>query len=213
MHPRFLLSALLTAALLWGPTLASAQAQSAPSLDDLIARWAAGSFRSPLLCEIDGELVRGVRRVLVRARPQPGRPPLVSVEFVDLDPGKATRCIDSTGAPVPNLAGRIELRPSGHRHPETATRDFKRALKQDKGFTYAVSSGKLKVQEVSAAPAPARILDLRGGRLTLSLVFPATDPARALADFSSSRKLVLSLESAEGERLILPLFDPSARPR
>ena len=212
MHHR-VLPILLVATLLWGSLAGPARAQSGPALDDLIAHWAAGSFRSPLLCELDGQLVRGVRRVLIRARPQPGRPPVIFAEFVDLEPGTATRCIDATGAPVPNLVGRLELRRSGHRHPETAARDFKRSLKQDRGFTYSISQGSLRIQEVRQPPAEPRLVDLQGGSLVLSLIFPATDASRALADFSSSRKLLLTLESGEGERIVLPLFDPAAAPR
>lgn len=212
MHHRAL-PILVIATLLWGLIPGPAHSQSGPALDDLIAQWASGSFRSPLLCEIDGELVRGVRRVLIRARPQPGRPPVVAAEFVDLDPGMATRCIDSTGAPVPNLVGRLELRRGGHRHPETAMRDFKRRLKQDKGFTYSIFQGELKIQEIRQPGAEPRMVNFQGGSLTLSLVFPATDAARALADFESSRKLVLTLESGEAERIVLPLFDPAATSR
>ena len=98
MHQRAL-SVLVMAALFWGPLSGPAHGQSGPALDDLVAQWASGSFRSPLLCELEGELVRGVRRVLIRARPQPGRAPVIVAEFIDPDPGPATRCIDTTGAP------------------------------------------------------------------------------------------------------------------
>ena len=201
------------ATLFWGPLSGPAHGQSGPALDDLVAQWASGSFRSPLLCELEGEMVRGVRRVLIRARPQPGRAPVVVAEFIDLDPGPATRCIDTTGAPVPNVVGKLELRRGGHRHPETAMRDFKRGLRQDKGFTYSIFQGKLKVQEVRQPAAEPRLVEFQGGSLALSLVFPATDTARALADFGSTRKLVLTLESGEGERIVLPLFDPAATSR
>ena len=188
---------------------AASHAQAGPTLNDLVAQWGAGSFRAPLMCDLDGELTRGVRRVLVQSRPLPGRDPVTTVEFVDIQPGTATRCMDATGAGVPNIVGKLELRRSGHRHPETARRDFKRALKQDKGFTYQISKGVLSLQEVASPSAKARLVDFRGGSLTLSLIFPATDPARELADFSSDRKLLLTAESSQGDRIILPLFDPA----
>jgi hypothetical protein len=189
---------------------AAAQAQGAPTLNDLVAQWSSGSFRSPLMCELDGELTRGVRRVLILSRPMPGRPPVTTVEFVDIDPGPATRCMDATGKAMPNIVGKLELRRSGHRHPETAKRDFKRSLKQNKGFTYQISGGVLSIQAVAPLAPEPRLVNFRGGTLTLSLIFPSTDPARALSDFRSVRKLLLTAESPEGDRVILPLFDPSA---
>ena len=190
----------------------STNGQSRPTLDALVAQWSGGDFRSPLLCEFDGELVRGVRRVLIRSRMLPGRAATTRLELVDIRPGPATRCMDATGTRVPNLIGSLELQRPRHRHPETAKRDFKRALKQDKGFEYRVAGGTLEVQVVEVpAPSP-RVLDFEGGTATLSLVFPATDAALALSDFPTSRKLVLTLKSSQGETLVLPLFDPSARP-
>ena len=188
-------------------------AHAGPGLDEIVAQWSQGSFRSPLMCELEGRLVRGVRRVLIRAQPMPGRPPQMSIEFIDIQPGTATRCIDATGSPVPNLVGKLQLKRPAHRHPETAKRDFKRMLGQDKGFSYSVSSGRLKIQPVASPPAKAVQESFEGGTVTLSLIFPATDAERALAEFRSERKLLLTLESPAGKRILLPLFDPAAQPR
>jgi len=188
------------------PFAASPQAE--PTLNDLVAQWSRGSFRSPLMCEVEGELLRGVRRVLIRTEKFASNDPQTSLELIDLDPGQATRCMDATGRQVPNLSGKLQLRRDGHRHPETARRDFKRALKQDKAFEFRIVSGNLRVQAVALPPAESRLLDFQGGRARLSLLFPATDAARALKDFPSGRKLVLTLESRSGEVFVLPLFDP-----
>ncbi len=209
--PFFAPALVLLASSVW---TAASIAQTGPSLDGLVAQWSAGSFRSPLMCELDGELVRGVRRVIIRSRAMPGNAPETSIEFVDVQAGEATRCLDATGVPVPNLSGRLELkRPGGHRHPETAKRDFKRALRQEKGFTYQIRSGVLAVQAVESPPAKPQLRDFQGGTLTLSLVYPATDAARALAEFRSGRKLLLTLESRDDREIILPLFDPSSPPQ
>ncbi len=182
--------------------------QRKATLNDLVAQWSQGSFRSPLMCEVEGKLLLGVRRVLIRAEKFASNDPQTSVELVDLDPGEATRCMDATGKQVPNLSGKIQLRRDGHQHPETARRDFKRALKQDKGFEYRIVSGALKIQPVEIPAAESRLLDFQGGRARLSVVFPATDAARTLTDFPSGRKLLLTLESGDGEVFVLPLFDP-----
>ena len=202
------------------PFAASPQAE--PTLNDLVAQWSRGSFRSPLMCEVEGELLRGVRRVLIRTEKFASNDPQTSLELIDLDPGQATRCMDATGRQVPNLSGKLQLRRDGHRHPETARRDFLdavrelrpldrddvEALKQDKAFEFRIVSGNLRVQAVALPPAESRLLDFQGGRARLSLLFPATDAARALKDFPSGRKLVLTLESRSGEVFVLPLFDP-----
>ena len=208
--PFFAPALVLLASFLW---VAAPGAQTGPSLDDLVAQWSVGSFRSPLMCELDGELVRGVRRVIIRSRAMLGNAPETSIEFVDIQAGEATRCLDATGARVPNLIGKLELkRPGGHRHPETAKRDFKRALRQEKGFTYQIRTGVLAVQAVESPPVEPQLRDLQGGTLTLSRVYPATDAARALAEFRSGRKLLLTLEFSDDEKIILPLFDPSSPP-
>jgi len=196
---------LLAAALLLAPP-----AWAEPTLNERVAVWSAGNFRSPLHCEIDGQLIRGVRRVLIRARPVLGRDPQVELEFLDFKPGDATRCIDATGNSVPNVVGRLELRRERNRHPETAQRDFKRMLQKDKGFTYTVAEGSLSIQSVNTTPAPPRDVGFAGGKLKLSLIYPATDADRALLDFPSERKILLTLKSRDGTVIEMPLFDPTA---
>lgn len=203
MHVRGFLATLLL--LVAGPP-APAAGQTGPDLSDLVVDWATGRYASPVMCEIGGELVRGVRRVILRPHHTLGRPTRLAVHFIDMKPGKATRCIDSTGAPQPNVQGKLLLGVPGIPHPETATRDFKRALQRDKGFVLEVTEGVLKTQDVAVPPASPRLVDYRGGEASLRLVLPATDAARELAPFPSPRKLVLIVESERGARLELPLF-------
>jgi hypothetical protein len=189
-----------------------AAGQAGPDLNDLVVDWATGRYASPVMCEIDGELVRGVRRVILRPHHTLGRPTRLAVHFIDMKPGEATRCIDSTGAPQPNVQGKLLLAVPGIPHPETATRDFKRALQRDKGFSLEVTEGVLKLQDV-AVPSPSpRLVDYRGGEASLRLVLPATDAARELAPFPSPRKLVLIVVSEGGPPLELPLFLASDDP-
>lgn len=197
----------LCALLLAGP----AGAQGQPDLNDLVIGWAAGGFASPVMCEIEGELVRGIRRVNLSREETPGRPAALVIRFVDMRADGAARCIDATGRHLPNLTGKIQLRRPGRSHPETALRDFKRALREDRGFEFDIAAGKLKVQPISLPPSDPSIVDYSGGKARLDLVMPATDAQRALADFPSPRKLVLSILPRAGEPLVLPLFDRKAR--
>lgn len=189
----------------------TAHAQSVRGLSDLIAGWASGSLRSPVSCEIDGKMRRGVRRVIIEPVVQPGRPSELRVKFVDLHVGGATRCVDSLGRALPNVVGTVLARYPGRPHPETAKRDFREAMKRKKGFQLDVKEGLLKIVPVGSAAGPGDTVDFKQGELEISLVYPATDAARELAPFQSGRKMVLTLQSPSGEKLSLPLFDPAAR--
>ncbi len=120
-------------ALAW-PLLAFAQQPGPPTFHDLLATWAQGDFRAPLSCELDGELVRGVRRVSIYRDPDQGRRNELIVRFVDIKADAATRCVDDTGRDLPNILGKVVLRHPARPHPETAMRDFKRNLKRDRGL-------------------------------------------------------------------------------
>jgi hypothetical protein len=156
--------------------------------------------------DVNALVVRGIRRVILRPQQTLGRAPTLSVQFIDMRPETATRCVDSRGTSQPNALGRVELRLPGIPHPETASRDFKRALQRDKGFDLEVTEGFLKLQTVAAPPVEPRVVDFRGGHAALRRVLPATDADRELRAFDSPRKLLLVIEAPGGERLELPLF-------
>jgi hypothetical protein len=184
---------------------AAAQQASGPSLGTLALTWARGSYATPLVCEIDGQPVRGLRRILIT--PSLERPdyPTAQITFVDLEPGEARRCFDDFGHSEPNLVGTLEIRYLGSYHPESARRDFKEALRRKRGFEFAVTSGRLRLQEVQQPPPPTEIIDFARGRVELRLIAPGSDAARFLADFRSPRKLLLELETRDGKQLSFPL--------
>ena len=190
----------------------AARAQSEPDLNALVVDWASGRFAAPVMCELGGELVRGVRRVILRPRHTIGRPVRLAVHFIDMRPEDATRCVNAMGQPQPNILGKLLLQLPGTSHPETAARDFKRTLKRDKGFDLDITEGVLKLQDVAMPPPEPRLVDFRGGKASIRLVFPATDADRELAPFPSPRKSVLAVESKDGERIELPIFLASEDP-
>lgn len=190
----------------------AAIAQTPPDMNALVVDWSTGRFASPVMCEIGGELVRGVRRVILRPRPTMGRPVQLAVHFIDMKPEGASRCINAMGAPQPNALGKLLLQVPGTPHPETAARDFKRTLKRQKYFDLDVTEGVVKLQEVATPPAEPKIVDFRGGRARIGPVLPATDAARELAPFESPRNVLLVVEAPDGERLVLPLFLASEDP-
>ena len=188
-----------------------AAAQQGPDLSDLVVSWASGSWRSPINCEFEGTLRRGVRRIVIEPNLIPGRPAGLKLRFVDLHPGEATRCIDLRGKAQPNLLGGVKARLPGRPHPETARRDFRQTLKRKKGFELDIIEGTIKVEAVGSDAAEYERLDFSGGTLRISVVYPATDEARELASFNSDRKFILTLKTKSGETIQLPVFTPEAR--
>jgi hypothetical protein len=184
---------------------AAAQPASAPGLGTLALNWARGHFATPLVCEIDGRPVRGLRRVLIEPVSKRLGHPAAQITFVDLEPGAAKRCFNDFGQPEPNLVGSLEIRHLGSHHPESARRDFKEALRRKQGFEFAITSGHLRLQEVQQPPAPTEIVDFARGRAKLRLIAPGSDAARRLADFRSPRKLLLDLQTRDGRQLSFPL--------
>ncbi len=188
-----------------------AAAQMAPTYHDLIARWVEGEFRSPVNCQIDGELIRGLRRIRIQSHRDRGRRDEFRIEFVDMEPGTATRCTDDTGRDLPNVLGELELRNLSRPHPDTAKRDFKQSLKRDRGFDFQISNGILRTRTVKLPAEEWKAIDFRKGSASISVIFPATDAQRALAPFHSQRKILLTIVAPTGEKLAFALFDPAAR--
>jgi len=184
----------------------TAAAQTPPDLNALVVNWAMGQYASPIFCEIDGQLIRGVRRVLLKPHQTFGRPVNLEVHFIDLQPDEATRCVNSIGKEQPNILGKVRLQIPGKPHPETAKRDFKRRLKRDKSFELEIVDGRLKLQNVAIPSPPATVENFRGGQASLGPAMPATDAARELSLFKSQRKMLLTLKSPGGTLIELPLF-------
>lgn len=192
---------------------ALALGQSGPDVNDLVIQWATGRFASPVFCEMDGELVQGLRRVILRPRYTPNRRARLAVHFIDMRPEDATRCVNATGHDQPNVLGKLLLQVTGTPHPETAQRDFKRRLKRPEGFELDVTEGVLKVHDVTVPASEPRVVDFRGGKASLRRVFPATDADRELKAFPSPQKAILTIWSPdEKTRLELPLFLASEDP-
>jgi len=173
-------------------------------LNVLALDWARGRYLSPVICEGGGELTRGGRRLLITPGPRHAAPPLGRILFSDLDVPSATRCFDELGAEQPNIVGQLEFRHLGRSRPDSAQRDLKAALRRDKGFSFRVASGKLRIQAVGASEA--RTVDFRGGEVRLHGIAPGSDDARLLGDLTGLRKLLLELEAPDGTRLRLPLL-------
>lgn len=175
-------------------------------MNALVLDWLRGRYASPLLCEIEGESARGLRRLLIAPGPRHVRPPVGKLLFVDMDVGGATRCFTELGASAPNIVGNLHLRHPTRDRPDTAQRDFDSEMRRKGGFDLEISEGKLRIAEVGPEAAEARVVDFRSGKASVRMVAPGTDAQRVLLDFKSPRKVELKLEARDGTIVQLPLF-------
>lgn len=184
----------------------AAAAQKDVTLAELALDWARGRYATPVICEFDGEPIRGVRRILITPGPARVQPAVAKIVFVGLDPGKATRCFTELRGETPNLTGSVQIRLAGNWRPDTAQRDLRDQLRRKQGFEYEIPAGGLRIQPVSQPPSPTRTVDFRGGSVVLREIDPASDSARLLAEFDSPRKLLLELSATDGTKLSFPLY-------
>jgi hypothetical protein len=188
------------------PSIGASQGDSGAGLGDLALDWARGRYATPLVCLIDDEPVRGMRRLMIAPVSELRGRAANRIIFVDLEPGSATRCFNDFGKPEPNIIGSLEIYYVGSDHPESARRDFKEALRRKRGFEFAIASGHLRLQEVAQPPGPSETVDFARGRAALRLIAPGSDEERLLADFRSPRKALLELRTHDGRQLAFPLF-------
>ena len=173
---------------------------------DMALDWSRGRFASPLICELEGELVRGIRRVLIAPGPSHQRPRVNRIIFVDLDVDKASRCFAELVGDVPNVTGSVQIYLATSRRSDTARRDFRESLRRKRGFEFRIAEGGLRLQPVTQPPSSARGVDFGGGRASLRTIAPGSDESRLLAPFPSPRKLLLELSARDGTKLLFPLY-------
>lgn len=192
---------LCLAAVLLALAAPGAQAQgAAPDENALALLWSRGDFRAPLVCSIAGEAHRGFRRVLVEAGPPQVAPEVNRLRFYDLEVPEGSTCVTETRGASPNVVGAISFLRRGRSRPDTAQRDFSASLRRDKGFSFDIVSGRLRIGP-SDDPQAMRAVDFRRGELRLEEIRRGSDAWRRLADLPASRKLKLSLEAPDGTRL------------
>lgn len=210
LRPVSKLARVLLVALLQGFALpASGQApgdRGAASVGELALDWARGRFASPVICQLGGEPVRGIRRVSIAPGPAHQSPQVNRLIFVDLEVGEASRCFAELVGDVPNITGSVQFHVLSTRSSDTARRDFRETLRRKGGFEFHVREGVLRLQPVTQPPSPVRRVDFRGGRALLRDLAPGSDEHRLLAAFRSPRKMLLELSARDGTKLSFPLY-------
>lgn len=168
-------------------------------LSTLALLWTQGDFRSPMICEIDGEPMRALRRVTVKTGPQTATRALNRLQFRDLEAPPATRCYGEAGNDQPNVIGTLALVFDGRDRSDTAQHDFDEALRRHGGFTFRVASGALRI---GPPGTPAETLDptpFKGGKVTVKVVRRGSDAFRRLAEFGPRDKRTMILEAPDGQ--------------
>jgi hypothetical protein len=184
----------------------AASAQELRDLNDLARAWTYGQWATPLICELNGEARRGLRRVLVgpASRDLVPRSNKLVFEPLKLPPGAA--CTIDTGERQPDVAGAVYFHLEGHSRPDISDHDFQEALQRDGGFVFKVTKGTLQIDQ--------RPVDFASGRARFELARRGTDAWRRLSDLPGAAKLVLTLEAKDGTRLAFDLVrTPPPTPR
>lgn len=178
----------------------------AGDLRKLAIDWARGRYNSPLVCEIDGDLIRGLRRVLVTPAPRQSVVPMGRLIFVQMETDRASRCFTDLGDKVVNLKGTLKIRLPGPPRPDSARRELKRLLKRERAVTFDVVSGVLLETTIEEADVAPRSIDFSGGTARFERVREGSDTERLLADYKSPRKLRLEVRAKDGTTIDLPVF-------
>ena len=176
------------------------------SVAELALQWSVGHFASPLICQLEGEPRRGLRRILIGPAPARIQPPANRIRFVDLEVQDASRCFTELAGDTPNVTGSLLIRLPGRHAAESAQRDFRESLRRTRGFEFRVAGGRLQIQAVTQPASPVRAVDFAGGRAALREVLDGSDTGRLLAPFRSPRKLLLELTARDGTELSFPLY-------
>lgn len=185
------------------PSPAGAQSGRQPGLSDLVHAWASGRFSSPVVCQVEGEPRRALRRIVIQPLGADATQPGVRLLFPDPEAPGATRCFSELGPDEPRVEGSLVLAHEGRARPDTAQYDFQSALRRDGGFDLVIRSGRLQVRGWDGAAA--RDVEFAKGAAHVRSVKPGSDEGRILASYPAARALVLELEAPDGTRLVFPM--------
>ena len=104
---------------------AVAQGGRPPSLNEFALGWLVGSYTAPLVCVLNGEPRRGLRRIVISPGSKHARPPVAKISFIDIRPESASRCFSAFVKSEPNLTETFEIHIENLTYHDTGARDFK----------------------------------------------------------------------------------------
>ena len=183
----------------------AAHAQDVTMAEHALA-WLMGDYRAPLICEIDGNHHRVLRRVRVSPiRRADLNKPAMRISFFDLEAPPGTRCENELGEPEANWIGHLAVTLRASQRVDIAQHEFEAALRRDGGFRYRVPAGRLRTG-LPGDPIEGYVeRPFADGAADVRIIKRGTDAYRRLLDFGDRRKLRLVLEPPEGEPLTFDL--------
>lgn len=179
-------------------SLGRAQDEELVPFPDLVLSWASGEYISPVLCEIGGSPQR-IARTLRITPPKRARRRQEGHRF-ELEPlGVELSCKTEQGEPAPEMRAIGRLRHKARARPDTARHDFEQAMRRDRGFVLQFESGRLEI----GSGDDVKSIDLKKGTLDIRVLEPNSDEARMLGDVGPLSKRALTLEAADGTRVLI----------
>jgi hypothetical protein len=189
----------LAAALLGLLLAAPGGSQPLLDLNEMALRWTQGQWGAPLVCDLAGDVRRGVRKILVTPGPRDARPPSNKLAFVPMNLPEKVHCATDTGEPQFEVTGALLFHLDAISRPDIANHEFQETLQREGGFDFTIERGSLKLAD--------RSVDFAKGTARFELVRRGSDASRRLADFDGP-KLGLRLEARDGTRLAFDLVQP-----
>ena len=191
--------------------IASAAQEGVPGgMSTLALLWAQGEYRAPMICEIEGQPMRALRRIRIKTDPRSATRALDRLVFFDIEAPLGTRCYGEAGNAQPNVIGALILIHEGRQDPDTAKYDFDGELRRDGGFEFRISSGHLRIGAPGAALTSLETVNLKDGSVAVEAVRRGSDAFRRLAEFGPRDKRVMRLHAPDGRSWSFDLVDWSA---
>jgi hypothetical protein len=188
------------------------------TVNDVALSWTLGQYGQPLLCTV-GEMTQNTLRPLkINSGPRKYYPPVNQIRIRSIGDDETRRCYtELSGQDEKDLEGTLYIRMERNTPPSLVNREIREMLKRDKGFTFHVVSGALRVkafpdsakEETDAESPPmdpaGEIIDFSGGEAQFREYHSSEDALRLLQDFPKQRKLELTLTSKTGHKFQFPL--------
>ena len=209
---------------LWGfalllSTLPAQPTQAAePTINDFALSWVLGQYGQPLLCNV-GEMTQNtLRPFMINAGPRKYFPPVNQIRIRTIANLETDRCYtELSGQDEKDIEGTLYIRMERNVSANLVNKEVREMLTREKGFTFHVVSGALRVKEFPGSnkdekdpnPSPAdpvaEIIDFSGGEARFREYHSSEDALRLLQDFPQQRKLELTLTSKTGHKFRFPL--------
>ncbi len=195
-------------------TLAAESTQAAErTINDFALSWVRGQYGQPILCNL-GEMTQNTLRPFrINAGPRKYFPPVNKIRIRSIGEEGTRRCYSElSGQDEKDMEGSLYIRMERKVPANLVGKEIREMLEREKGFTFHVVSGALRVKEfpgqneeqkdptLPTAEPEAEIIDFSGGEARFREYHSSEDALKLLQDFPQQRKLELTLTSKTGQK-------------